>query len=53
MKQNLSEYDGMETDEFDDGILHYHEFDIFPSVKAIDHQQSNIESIDPMNYAFK
>lgn len=37
MKQNLSEYDGMETDEYDDGTLHYHEFDILPSVKAIEH----------------
>ena len=38
MKQNLSEYDGLETDEYDDGTLHYHEFDILPSVKAIDAQ---------------
>ena len=47
MKQNLSEYDGLETDEYDDGTLHYHEFDILPSVKAIDAQQPQIESIDP------
>ena len=49
MKQNLSEYDGLETDEFDDGTLHYHEFDILPSVKAIEIQQSQIETIDPYN----
>lgn len=38
MKQNLSEQDGLETDEFEDGTLGYREFALLPSVKAMETQ---------------